>query len=326
MVNKLIKTAAIGVPMLISPLYAASAAPSGPAWMNADDIPSAFMKAEDANNDGKVTQSEFKGPDSDFYLFDMNGDGIIILSEVPTREALQKSGKNKAPSMNSDLTMADRVTINDVEFKFDSQYAFFGWDKLPKDLTIEKLPVKAFTSTEGKTHYYQVVYMPDGNLNWFQAAYLADAAGGYLASITSEEENSFVFELVNDQKYFWTFPKYVEGKSQHNHYEISIGPFLGGYQPEGSEEPAGGWRWLSGEPWNYSNWAVNLDDGVVDKDPRPNDQPNDSGDGQRIMGFGEMNLPVPTWGDYMDAVGTYGQERLPGRTYAFVMEFESMPK
>ena len=56
------------------------------------------------------------------------------------------------------------------------------------------------------------------------------------------------------------------------------------------------------EEWSYSNWAVNLDDGVIDQDPRDNTQPNDSGDeegSQPIMGFGEMNEPVPTWGDYM---------------------------
>lgn len=326
MVKKLIITAAAGVPMLLSPLSNVFAAPSGPAWMNADDIPAAFIKEEDSNGDGKVTQSEFKGPDSDFSLFDKNGDGVIELVEAPTRDTLPPPSMNSGPAMDSNLTMMDKVTINGIQFSFDTMYAFFGWNELPKDLTLNKLPIKAFTSSEGKTHYYQVVYMPDGNLNWFQAAYLADDAGGYLASITSEEENNFIFNMVNDQKYFWRFPKYIEGKSQNNHYEISIGPFLGGYQPEGSKEPAGGWSWLSGEVWTYSNWAVNLDDGIVDKDPRPNDQPNDSGNGQRIMGFGEMNLPVPTWGDYMDAVGTYGNDRLPGRTYAFVMEFESIPK
>ena len=40
------------------------------------------------------------------------------------------------------------------------------------------------------------------------------------------------------------------------------------------------------------------------------------------MGFSEMNLPVPTWGDY----GTYGEDRLPGRAYAFVIKYEAMPK
>jgi hypothetical protein len=230
------------------------------------------------------------------------------------------------PGVENMNTATKEMVINGVTFTVPESYQFFGWDDAPTDFYYKKLPIKAFTNSNGDTHYYQVIYLPDGNLNWFQSAYLAEDAGGYLASITSPEENAFVFDLVNDEKYFWAFPPYVEGKSRHNHYEISIGPFLGGYQPEGSEEPAGGWSWVSGETWNYSNWAVNLDDGVVDRDPRPNDQPNDSGNGQRVMGFGEMNLPVPTWGDYMDDVGTYGRDRLPGRSYAFIIEFNAIPK
>lgn len=231
----------------------------------------------------------------------------------------------QGPQSQQNVVMTE-VVINGVTFNVSDKYQFFTWDTLPADIGLEKLPVESFTNDQGDTHYYQVVYLPQGNLNWFQAAYLADDAGGYLASITSPEENAFIFNMVNDMKYFWKFPKYVEGKSRANHYEITIGPFLGGYQPEGSQEPAGGWSWLSGETWNYSNWAKNLDDGVIDLDPRPNDQPNDSGNGQRIMGFGEMNLPVPTWGDYMDDIGTYGEDRLPGRSYAFVIEYNSMPK
>ena len=124
------------------------------------------------------------------------------------------------------------------------------------------------------------------------------------------------------KKYFWAF------EEDGDHYGISIGPFLGGYQPAGSEEPAGGWSWLSGDEWDYANWAVNLDDGVTDQDPRDNTQPNDSGDeegSQPIMGYGEMNLPVATWGDYMGAVGTYGETKLPGFSYGFVIEYDSNP-
>lgn len=227
---------------------------------------------------------------------------------------------------NIQSTGSQEIVINSVSFTVSDSYQFFSWDTLPNDVEVNKHPIETFTNSNGHTSYYQVIHIPSGNLNWFQAAYLAEDAGGYLASITSEQENDFVFRLVNDMKYFWTFPKYIEGKSKHNHYEITIGPFLGGYQPEGSTEPAGGWRWLSGEEWNYSNWAKNLDDGVIDKDPRPNDQPNDSGNGQRIMGFGEMNLPVPTWGDYMDDIGTYGRNRLPGRSYAFIIEYNDKPK
>lgn len=219
------------------------------------------------------------------------------------------------------------IVINGVNFTVSSEYDFFEWSNAPAAFEYEKQDILEFTNTNGDTHYYQVVYLPEGNLNWYQAAHLADDAGGYLVAITSEEENSFVFEQVNDMKYFWKFPAWEEGSTKMNHYEITIGPFIGGYQPDGSEEPAGGWTWLSGESMDYSNWAVNLNDGVTDMDPRNNTQPNDSGENtnQRVMGFGEMNIPVPTWGDYMDDVGTYGRDRLPGRSYAFIIEFDSKP-
>ncbi len=288
-----------------------------PPWMNnsAEDMPKAFMEHEDANGDGKVTIDEFKGPDAEFNFFDRNGDGIIELSEAPTPDTLPEGLGHETPSEPETLVT---VTINGVDFTIP--YDVFSWAELPADVIYERQPMQSLTNAEGVTHYYEAVYVSSGNLNWYQAASLAQDAGGYLASITSEEENTFIFNLVSDPKYFWSFPE--EGK----HHGISIGPFLGGYQPEGSPEPDGGWSWLSGEAWGYTNWAKNLDDGVIDKDPRPNDQPNDSGQGQPIMGFGEMNLPVPTWGDYMEDVGTYGKTKVPGSSYGFIIEYESHPK
>ncbi|MGD1823019.1 MAG: hypothetical protein ACPKM0_09715 [Pleomorphochaeta sp.] len=209
------------------------------------------------------------------------------------------------------------TVINGVTFNIT--YELFTWDTLPEDVEIESMGIEEFTNEDGVTHYYEFFYLPAGNLNWYQVATLAEEAGGYLACPTSDEENAFIFSHFNDDKFFWYFDE--EGE----HYGIGIGPFLGGYQPVGSAEPDGGWSWLSGETWDYSNWAQNLDDGIIDKDPRDNTQPNDSGDGQPIMGYGELNQPVPTWGDYMETIGTYGSNRLPGRSYGFTIEYEENP-
>jgi len=306
-----------------------------PSWLNssAEEIPKAFMAHEDANGDGKVTMEEFQGPEGDFEFFDKNSDGVIELSEAATPDNLPDginagpSGSGEpanAPSDTPAKTPVSTVTLNGVVFNLYSKYDFFTWKDLPADVKYERMPIKAFTGPDGITHYYEAVYLPSGNLNWFQAAYLAQDAGGYLASITSKEENAFVFNLVSDKKYFWFFPPY-DGRQPADHHEIGIGPFLGGYQPEGSPEPAGGWKWLSGDKWDYTNWAVDLNDGVIDKDPRDDTQPNDSGGSQRVMGFGEMNKPVPTWGDYMDGVGDYGITRKPGSCYGFVIEYEKRP-
>ncbi len=46
-------------------------------------------------------------------------------------------------------------------------------------------------------------------------------------------------------------------------------PWLGGFQSPGSLEPAGGWKWITGETWDYNNWASgepnNLASGREDK-------------------------------------------------------------
>lgn len=340
MKSKTIRCSLLGASLLIGGAHISYAQP---AWLNSspEQMPDVFMASEDLNKDGNVTSEEFQGPARDFTFFDKNKDGVIELSEAPTPNNLPpnlkiqspsgKTGGTAQPGMatngSSQMPVAE-VILNGVPFKLYKKYDFFTWQELPSDVEYERMGIKEFTDPDGVTHYYEAVYLPSGNLNWFQAAYLAEDAGGYLATLTSKEENDFVFSLVDEEKYFWKFPKYDGNPQRMNHYEIKIGPFLGGYQPEGSPEPAGGWQWLSGESWQYTNWAVNLDDGVIDKDPRKNTQPNDSGysaQGQRVMGFGEMNLPVSTWGDYMDDVGTYGVKRSPGKSYGFVIEYERHP-
>lgn len=188
--------------------------------------------------------------------------------------------------------------------------------------TFENTPVRierstpvAFTLPGGQTHWYEVVYTPDGGVNWIQAKQLSESTGGYLVTLHSKEENEFVFNLIKDEKYWFKWD------SSHNY--VMNGPFLGGFQPSGSNEPDGGWKWVSGEPWSYTNWAY---DGMPgDKDPRPNDQPNDSTGNQDITAFGEVNFPVATWGDFPHKFSSYHSEH-EGKSYGFVIEYESQPK
>ena len=53
----------------------------------------------------------------------------------------------------------------------------------------------------GNGHYYEAISVPEG-ISWTNAKTAAELADGYLASITSEAENEFVFGLINDAK-FW---------------------------------------------------------------------------------------------------------------------------
>jgi len=99
----------------------------------------------------------------------------------------------------------------------------------------------AYVQWDGNGHWYEVVYVENG-ISWTVAKAAAEAAGGYLATSTSEEENAFLFSLINDNKYW-----YWDG----DNYE---GPWLGGYQTDNGGGPGDNWAWVSGEPWSYTNW------------------------------------------------------------------------
>jgi len=97
-------------------------------------------------------------------------------------------------------------------------------------------------------HRYQAMYVP-GGISWNDANSAAMAAGGNLAAITSQGINDYIFSLVRDDDRFW----YSDG-------QFTTGPWFGGYQPDGSPEPGGGWRWVGGEPWNYTHWFTSMPD------------------------------------------------------------------
>ena len=124
-------------------------------------------------------------------------------------------------------------------------------------------------SAGGNGHCYKAVAVTNG-ITWTQAEKLARAEGGYLACITSEQENGFVFKLIDSPKLFNAW---------------GSGPALGGWQLDGSTEAGGGWCWVSGEPWNYSNWISG--------------QPDNTGGGQDRLSFcrGSPNAPGATWDD-----------------------------
>jgi hypothetical protein len=89
----------------------------------------------------------------------------------------------------------------------------------------------------GNGHWYRWERQPNG-ITWSAARLASEQMGGYLATIHSGAENGFVFNL--------TLPTAA--------WQNRFGPWLGGYQPAGSSEPGGGWRWVTDEPWRWTGW------------------------------------------------------------------------
>ena len=111
-------------------------------------------------------------------------------------------------------------------------------------------PIQWSVASGGNGHFYEA-FVADTTITWNQALTAAQSKGGYLATLTSAAENNFVFSLV-DNPIYWTD---AGGNS--------AGPWLGGFQPGGSVEPAGGWQWLNQEgPFVFSNWSTDAPNGA----------------------------------------------------------------
>jgi hypothetical protein len=161
------------------------------------------------------------------------------------------------------------------------------------DANESEKPVKWLISEGGNGHIYQVVATPEG-ISWSDAKEVAEAAGGYLATITSEEENEFVFELIDDDVYWHHFA------SGNNH-----GPWIGGFQREGAMEPDGGWSWITGEIFSYSNWLSGEPTGYW------------GANNENRMQYSSMTgTREPTWNDLIDVLPDFYA------VYAYVIEYE----
>ena len=139
-------------------------------------------------------------------------------------------------------------------------------------------------------HLYDAV-AEAGGINWADARTAAEGmtsgtCQGYLASITSAEENAFI--LLN----FQGGVPMIGG----------TGYWIGGFEDLGSADPAEGWMWVSGETFDYADWASApaQPDGFLTQDAI------------RFVGSTEGFTPTVNW---EDAEGTTTS---PG----YVVEFE----
>ena len=107
----------------------------------------------------------------------------------------------------------------------------------------------------GNGHYYELINGSGNEVPWENANTAAqgmsyNGSQGYLATITSAEENSFIANSLGLN--FWS------------------SYWIGGYQdwepikPDNSQ--AVGWKWVTGETWSYTNWRSG--------------EPNDYGDAE----------------------------------------------
>ena len=144
----------------------------------------------------------------------------------------------------------------------------FGWSS-----GVSAVPIQWTVAEGGNGHWYDIIRtggdgsesgVPNGLYSsWDDARLDAISREGYLATFTSPEEWAFFVSI------------YPTGGGGMN--------WLGGFQNTSSptySEPSGGWEWVTGEPWVFSQW-----------DP---EQPNQTGQENHLTSWGESGA---TWND-----------------------------
>jgi formylglycine-generating enzyme required for sulfatase activity len=93
----------------------------------------------------------------------------------------------------------------------------------------------------GNGHWYLGVQAGSAGISWTDARNQALSLGGGLVSLNTPQERLWVFANVANNPALWT---------------TTLGPWVGGYQPEGSSEPGGGWMWVDGTTlYQEFNWG-----------------------------------------------------------------------
>lgn len=133
-------------------------------------------------------------------------------------------------------------------------------------VSIPSAPAWGQTLDPSTGHYYERVDVA-GGIDWLSARDAAASrtlmgSAGHLATITSAAENAFIVGALG-------------GDLIRNHW-------LGGYQT-GGPEPGGGWTWITGEAFTFTNWNGG--------------EPNNAGNEQAI----EFQGPGHTLGGWNDA-------------------------
>ena len=167
-------------------------------------------------------------------------------------------------------------------------------------ITAEQTPEYPAGAVEFNGHMYKIVDEP---MYWTQARAACEEQNGHLMTITSQDEQDFIKEQIEDN-----------GISKHY--------WLGATD----EETEGDWRWITGESMTYKNWCENQPNNNIDVDPA----------GQNYMELGvtcgnQGMKEYMTWNDICDSgvsiVNGVSHEEGPDycstKYYGYICEWDS---
>jgi len=152
---------------------------------------------------------------------------------------------------------------------------------------------------------------PLEKITWTEARNLALSIGGDLVSLETEAENNAVFANIGYASFpsLWTLLPYPNSNSDY------VGPYIGLYQPVGSNVTTG-WEWVNNTSLSYTTgWA--------------NGEPNNGDNVENVALYFNKSSQ---WADVYDCATTSNpcsSNNLPfanrGLTKSFIVEFTNVP-
>lgn len=93
------------------------------------------------------------------------------------------------------------------------------------------------SQTTDKSHRYEII---EQEMTWEKAKEYCESKGGYLATITSADEQKKVEELIASKNYGDKYVRFWIGATD--------------------KETTGQWKWVTGEAFSYNNWGTDQPD------------------------------------------------------------------
>ncbi|OAI18648.1 hypothetical protein A1359_04640 [Methylomonas lenta] len=159
--------------------------------------------------------------------------------------------------------------------------------------SLSSLASPVFNADNG--HYYELhTFTDDWRLDWVDAKNFAESltflgGSGYLATVTSQNEDDFLWNTLGAQ-----------------------GSFLGGIDTSGNET---NWQWVTGEAFSYTNWVTGEPNNWQDNSPlTPNNE-------DYLMYWWPGNNYTGHWNDTNVDSSFMDNNQLKYTTRGFVVEY-----
>ena len=180
-----------------------------------------FMPEIDPDAELDYVVSQPDGKEYFRYKIGYKPAGYAIRSDFPP--GLAKTPPNVF--FGRPVTVTFRVNKGSITFEKGVTFAF---EAAVKEIQGVRKSQPVYNPANG--HYYS---RADAAVDWHKAKALAQQSeylgvAGHLATVTSEEENTWIKENVGGR--------------------LLLDHWLGGY------EQAGQWKWVTGEPFDYTHW------------------------------------------------------------------------